>query len=58
MPRKARLGAHGALHHIFFRGIERRRIFLDDEDRDAFLKRLERFEKLNPSRPNDFRRTF
>jgi len=27
MPRKARLDAPGALHHIIFRGIERREIF-------------------------------
>ncbi|MGB5616305.1 MAG: hypothetical protein WBM78_05655 [Desulfobacterales bacterium] len=40
MPRKARLDAPGALHHIIVRGIERRKIFLDDFDRDNFLKRL------------------
>ena len=41
MPRKARIDAPGALHHIFVRGIERRKIFLDDFDRDNFLKRLD-----------------
>ena len=40
MPRKARLDAPGALHHIMVRGIERRKIFRDDSDRDDFLKRL------------------
>ncbi len=40
MPRKARLDAPGMIHHIVFRGIERRRIFLDDGDRDRFLERL------------------
>ena len=40
MPRKARIDAAGALHHIIVRGIERRRIFYDDNDRDNFLKRL------------------
>ncbi len=40
MPRKARIDAPGALHHIIVRGIERRRIFYDDSDRDNFLKRL------------------
>jgi putative transposase len=40
MPRKARLDAPGALHHIIVRGIERRRIFRDDSDRDGFLDRL------------------
>jgi putative transposase len=41
MPRKARLDAPGALHHIIVRGIERRKIFRDDEDRNNFLDRLE-----------------
>ncbi|MFC1886155.1 transposase [Thermodesulfobacteriota bacterium] len=41
MPRKARIDAPGALHHIIARGIERRSIFNDDTDRDNFLSRLE-----------------
>jgi REP element-mobilizing transposase RayT len=40
MPRKARLDAPGALHHIIARGIERRKIFRDDADRGDFLDRL------------------
>ena len=40
MPRQARIDAPGALHHVIFRGIERRRIFRDNQDRDSFLKRL------------------
>jgi putative transposase len=40
MPRKARIDAPGALHHIIVRGIERRRIFSDDQDRDNFIDRL------------------
>jgi len=40
MPRKARIDALGALHHIIVRGIERRRIFSDDQDRDNFVERL------------------
>ena len=40
MPRKARIDAPGALHHIIVRGINRRKIFFDDADRDAFLDRL------------------
>ena len=40
MPRKARIDAPGALHHIIIRGIERRRIFSDDTDRDNFVDRL------------------
>jgi putative transposase len=40
MPRKARIDAPGALHHIIVRGIERRKIFCDDVDRDSFIDRL------------------
>jgi len=40
MPRKARIDAPGALHHIICRGIERRRIYRDDSDRQDFLNRL------------------
>jgi len=40
MPRKARIDAPGALHHIIVRGINQRKIFFDDADRDDFLDRL------------------
>jgi REP element-mobilizing transposase RayT len=40
MPRAARLDAPGVLHHIIIRGIERRDIFRDDQDREDFLARL------------------
>ena len=40
MPRQARIDAPGALHHVMVRGIERRRIFLDNQDRDNFIARL------------------
>ena len=40
MPRKARIDAPGALHHIIVRGIERRKIFNDGQDRYSFLSRL------------------
>ncbi len=40
MPRKARIGAPGALHHIICRGIERRSIFRDNKDRDNFVEQL------------------
>jgi REP element-mobilizing transposase RayT len=39
MPRKARIDAPGALHYIIMRGINRRKIFFDDTDRDDFLDR-------------------
>ena len=40
MPRTARLDAPGILHHIIIRGIERRKIFRDDQDRENLLARL------------------
>ena len=40
MPRQARLDAPGVLHHIMIRGIERRKIFINDRDRKDFLERL------------------
>jgi len=41
MPRKARIDAPGALHHIIVRGIDRCAIFRDDHDCDKYLERLE-----------------
>lgn len=40
MPRKARIDTLGGLHHIICRGIERRKIFWDDTDRNRFIERL------------------
>ena len=40
MPRKARIDAPGALHHIICRGIERRKIFRNDTDKYDFISRL------------------
>ena len=40
MPRFARLDAPGVLHHVIIRGIERRKIFTDNEDRENLLERL------------------
>jgi len=40
MPRQPRLDAPGLLQHVMARGIERRKIFLDDKDRQLFLDRL------------------
>ena len=51
MPRKSRIDAPGALHHIIARGIERQAIFRDDRDRDDFLERLE----TNSGRKPDLR---
>ena len=41
MPRLARLDAPGVLHHIMIKGIERRKIFQSNKDREDFLERLE-----------------
>jgi len=40
MPRKARIDAPGAVHHVIVRGIERRKIFRSDYDRHNFINRL------------------
>ncbi|MCP4602270.1 MAG: hypothetical protein GY847_17425 [Proteobacteria bacterium] len=40
MPRGPRLDAPGTLHHVHGRGIERRRVFLGEHDREDFLNRL------------------
>jgi len=40
MPRKSRIDAAGAIHHVMVRGIERGAVFRDDTDRNNFLERL------------------
>jgi REP element-mobilizing transposase RayT len=40
MPRNSRIDAPGALHHVIARGINRRRVFDDDGDRERFVARL------------------
>jgi putative transposase len=40
MPRGARLDSPGTLHHVIVRGIERKEIVNDDEDRKNFLTRM------------------
>ncbi len=40
MPRLARLDAPGTLHHVIIRGIERRDIVEDDQDRNNWVHRL------------------
>jgi len=51
MPRKARIDAPGALHHVIVRGIERGKIFRSDYDRRNFLNRL---GKLIPETQIDY----
>jgi REP element-mobilizing transposase RayT len=40
MARKLRVQFESAIYHVTIRGVERRRIFDDDADRERFLKRL------------------
>jgi putative transposase len=40
MPRTARLDAPGVLHHVMIRGIEGRKIFRNNKDREDFIGRL------------------
>jgi len=40
MPRTARLDIAGVLQHVIVRGVEKRDIFLDDNDRQDFLDRF------------------
>ncbi len=45
MVRPLRLEAEGAVYHVIGRGNERRPIFRDDQDREAYLERLERYRE-------------
>ena len=40
MPRKSRIDAAGAIHHIIILGIERTKIFRNDADRGHFIERF------------------
>ena len=40
MPRSARLDIRGLLQHVIVRGIEKRDIFLDEEDKESFFMRF------------------
>ena len=40
MPRRSRIDAPGALHHVMVRGIDRKDIFSDQKDYAAFMVRL------------------
>ena len=50
MPRIAQLDSPGLLHHVIIRGIERRKIFTDDQDRESFLERLSLLVPLTKTR--------
>ena len=40
MPRQARLDAPGTLHHVIIRGIERKKIVDDNDDKENFINRM------------------
>ena len=42
MPRPPRVDAPGAIHHLTSRGVRRERIFVDDTDREHFLRLVAR----------------
>jgi putative transposase len=50
MPRQARLDTPGTLHHVMIRGIERKRIFREDKDREDFVSRLRSLSKKTGTR--------
>jgi len=50
MPRKSRIDAPGALHHIIARGLDRQRIFQDNADRRNFISRLGKIVKETNTR--------
>lgn len=50
MPRKARIDAPGALHHIIGRGMDKRYIFIDDIDQSDFVERLSRIVRESGTR--------
>jgi hypothetical protein len=45
MPRRSRIDAAGALHHVLARDIERGSVFLNDADRDRLLEQLAEDER-------------
>jgi len=50
MPRQARLDVPGTLHHVMARGIEGISLFRDEEDRKAFIIRIESLVKETETR--------
>jgi hypothetical protein len=48
MPRLAGLDAPGISHHVMGRGIERKKIFINDTDRNDFIDRLAALAEEGP----------
>ncbi|MFP4698631.1 MAG: hypothetical protein ACLFMO_07985 [Eubacteriales bacterium] len=40
MPREARKRSSTGIYHIMLRGIDKRNIFLDDQDREKFIEKI------------------
>jgi len=55
MLRKASIGAHGVLHHVIIKQIERGKIFYDDSNLDNFLNWPDIF--LTDAKTTCFKRT-
>ncbi len=49
MPRNKRIDIPGAVHHVIVRGLERRKLFNDDVDREEFISRLAKSLKTTQS---------
>lgn len=45
MARKSRVEFEGAFYHVIARGNQRRMVFRDDQDRTAYLERIEHYRK-------------
>jgi REP element-mobilizing transposase RayT len=43
MARKLRVEYEGAIYHVVIRGVERRKVFGDDADRERFVNRLSKY---------------
>ena len=58
MPRKARLDAPGVMRHVIIRGIDQRKIFRDDWDREDLLQRLSNLMPATQTPPAILARRF
>jgi chromosomal replication initiation ATPase DnaA len=53
MPRQARIDIPGHAYHVMARGIERRRVFIDQRDYEDFLSRLEKALEISKISPEE-----
>ncbi len=47
MPRSARIKSNSGIYHIVLRGINKQRIFEDDEDSLYFLEKLKTYKNIS-----------